>query len=540
MCSHYKGLCGAFSQHYSEARGAAACSDCPANAATTERGSRSLSDCLCKPGYYFATAPGEDCKPCPTGGSCPGGLQRPYPTRGYWTDLTAAQAAGIYRCNPTSSCAGGPTSQCTANFGGPLCYQCSVGFFSVFGSCAKCQSTGVTVLILLLVLALWFLINFIVFTRVGILDVAITLFQLLSITGQMNVAWPLPLQRFFAVAKLFAFEIDIISPVCAAPGWGYKDSLLVQLLLPVGFAALYFGAHAARVLAAARRRRRRHAAKAAAAADDDQAERHALEASLDNSVAATLSVVSVSYVALTQYSLGAFQCTALGGRSVLVAAPSVDCASGDYRSIVVLGVVGTCVYVVGAPLLFGAVLYRLYRRKVLETRRQLGRFGWLYEAYRVRWCWFGLAELAHRGIYIACVIFIAGARHCTACAIEPSAAPRPHAPRPAHGAPLPPPPSAPHPPSTRRARHASARRRPIHGADGGGSDGGQALRAALVQRHPGPADGARGLRGLLWAGILQHPGLCCHRRRPHGERCGWSRAPGVHASRARAAPCTGR
>jgi hypothetical protein len=39
------------------------------------------------------------------------------------------------------------------------------------------------------------------------------MFQLLSVVGTMNVTWPQSLQTFFGVAKLFAFEVDVLSPV---------------------------------------------------------------------------------------------------------------------------------------------------------------------------------------------------------------------------------------------------------------------------------------------------------------------------------------
>lgn len=57
-------------------------------------------------------------------------------------------------------------------------------------------------------LALWLAINLLVFRTVMVLDLLISYFQLLSITGKMNVAWPPVLEKFFGEALLcFCFTL---------------------------------------------------------------------------------------------------------------------------------------------------------------------------------------------------------------------------------------------------------------------------------------------------------------------------------------------
>lgn len=433
-------------QSFSDTEGSAACTPCPANSATLERGSKSITACTCLPGFYYAGTPGQACEPCPEGAQCLGGSRPPYPQPGYWTNTSSLQSIGeVYQCNPSRNCAGGPASACASNFGGgpsngPLCYACQPGYFMAFGSCQPCLSSGAMVVVYISVLVLWFMVNTFVYRNVSFSDLAVNMFQLLSVVGTMNVTWPQSLQTFFGVAKLFAFEVDVLSPVCSTPSWGFRDNQLVQLMLPPAFAAIYFSVHLARLaswrLGDWRQGRRAAAAateasrcsqdpsmasgdgKDARTASDDDAgtamsavaakgasqRRMDVEESLDRAIAASMAVVSVSYVALASYSVNAFVCTDISGVSVLAADPSQPCSGSDYATILGLGITGTIVYVIGLPVYLACVMYRLYRTKTLEARRNMTRFGWMYEAYKIRWFYFALVDLVHRGAFI---IFVA-------------------------------------------------------------------------------------------------------------------------------------
>ena len=92
-------------QSFSDTEGAAACTPCPANSATLERGSKSISACTCLPGFYYAGTPGQACEPCPEGAQCLGGSRPPYPQPGYWTNTSSLQSIGEVR-HPTLTAAG--------------------------------------------------------------------------------------------------------------------------------------------------------------------------------------------------------------------------------------------------------------------------------------------------------------------------------------------------------------------------------------------------------------------------------------------------
>ena len=64
-------------------------------------------------------------------------------------------------------------------------------------------------------------------------------FQVMSLLASINVDWPQSIATFFQVARLFAFEVDVISPICILPDWGFEQNLGVQLGLPLAFALMY-------------------------------------------------------------------------------------------------------------------------------------------------------------------------------------------------------------------------------------------------------------------------------------------------------------
>lgn len=104
---------------------------------------------------------GLECRPCPTGGVCPGG-DRLWPDLGYWNPPGSNLDPQLCAL-PSQRCQGGRFSACMTGYQGSLCGQCAADYYDQQGVCYACGDTlGNTVgllaldaiLVLLLVIAL--------------------------------------------------------------------------------------------------------------------------------------------------------------------------------------------------------------------------------------------------------------------------------------------------------------------------------------------------------------------------------------------------
>eukprot|EP01079_Euglenida_sp_SAG-EU17-18_P011235 gene11236-303_t len=106
------------------------------------------------------------CLPCPNGAVCDG-THRLASQPGYWFDGQCEAASGVdysgqpcqpefYECpNTATSCLGGPDAACAKGYSGPLCLQCSPGFFQDRFDCLECPATWQLVLQFLGFATIW-------------------------------------------------------------------------------------------------------------------------------------------------------------------------------------------------------------------------------------------------------------------------------------------------------------------------------------------------------------------------------------------------
>ena len=249
---------------YQENEGATECSPCPTFSETGLPGATSRMNCVCQAGYYNETlSPGVNCTYCPEGAICQGGLLPLIIEPGYWSsNLTATSAmAGraepgllvgevdVLPCNPQSACANNKTlnETCSPGWGGNLCSQCGYNnngddgtdYFLVFGSCIVCTKPGFNILIFLGVVLLWLIINLSMAEQLQSFALLIDWFQLLSLVGGINTAWPRSLRKLFSIAQLFAFEVDVVSLRCIDPNWDFFSDMILQFCLPLAIVGVY-------------------------------------------------------------------------------------------------------------------------------------------------------------------------------------------------------------------------------------------------------------------------------------------------------------
>jgi Tyrosine-protein kinase ephrin type A/B receptor-like len=256
---------------YQEKEGSTDCSPCPNFSQTGIPGATDISDCTCQRGFYNETfSPGVNCTYCPEGATCPGGILPLILEEGFWSEnITTGNSAAangtrasraayktvdgefdVFPCSPKSACPSGTTlsnETCAAGWGGNICSLCGYDngkegaedYFLVFGTCRKCTSKAVNLLIFFGILVAWLFINLLMAEELQSFALLVDWFQLMSLVGAINVNWPSSLAKFYSIAQFFAFEVDVISLRCVNPSWYYLSDMILQFSLPIAVILVY-------------------------------------------------------------------------------------------------------------------------------------------------------------------------------------------------------------------------------------------------------------------------------------------------------------
>ena len=255
---------------------------CPSHSHTSSVvGATSPEACNCWPGYYSRTWPVGDCKSCDGEyATCPGGLSQPYPDQFYWTHpYLEDQDAEILRCRFTFVCLGGSRpaacagdyaeqhgGACRGSDGSPLGLEdpakwCSYGknvhspmcedmltslagrsYWAFSTQTYRCPSTQTyraasTVVVWCLLFVLFILINDVIRPRFSVLDVVLDSFQDLGVISGYWLYWPPALDGLFAIYNIALFDVDMYTPSCTFPKWGFTHSFYLMMAMPFFYAA---------------------------------------------------------------------------------------------------------------------------------------------------------------------------------------------------------------------------------------------------------------------------------------------------------------
>ena len=98
----------------------------------------------------------------------------------------------------------------------------------------------------------------------------------------------------------------------------------------------------------------------------------------NDAIASSLGFINVTYLTVSQYSLSAFRCITLAnGDRVLDVYPSIICGTLQHTVYMALGCVGTICYLVGFPVLVGACILHMHRRRLHTDQNWVAMFGWV-------------------------------------------------------------------------------------------------------------------------------------------------------------------
>jgi uncharacterized membrane protein YgcG len=206
------------------------------------------------------------CLLCPTGGFCPGG-GRVWPQAGYWSwnEFQAPMACAIPEACPGVDAASGGshnadnaagagfTQQCSADYSGPTCAQCSAGAYRLNGRCYQCTESSTdqnAILSLTIIVGLSLMgglslaVAFLPAMRLAEVIQLLLIVQGLAMVG-VEAAKDLPLfkQEVSAVFSYLNFvnaDVEVLRPGCGGvPDFTYVDKLRLSLLFMLITACMF-------------------------------------------------------------------------------------------------------------------------------------------------------------------------------------------------------------------------------------------------------------------------------------------------------------
>jgi hypothetical protein len=386
------------------------CIQCPANMDTQgATGAVSESQCQCSPRFYEVGNGGRrTCQSCPLAAACPGG-QAIEPIAGYWR-ISASEKNTFLRCpGGADVCLGGPNSDCTVGYEGPLCATCSSGYGRLGLRCARCPNRALsTAYFIFTIIFIVGLVSFLSFSAQnllkqrgsGIQKVFLNYVQTLALIGSFQLEFPNQLRSIFSFAQGTALLSVRISTVDCTLSLDFYKSFKAHLLLPILGILLLTVICALYVVYA--RLRPPHLGPGGQRVFMASMVR---ERVVSIAIATFFVVIFITYPLILKECLQIFSCRSLGDtRTFLNADLTVECKGRRYGEAIGLSILVLALYVVGMPLLMFVVLF--YNRKRLSDSVIKQRIQLLYEGFRLdRWYW-ELVILVRKVAIVSVAVFL--------------------------------------------------------------------------------------------------------------------------------------
>ncbi|GMH36070.1 hypothetical protein BSKO_03938 [Bryopsis sp. KO-2023] len=421
--------CTVCSQNSTATEYSTSCVPCPKNAYTPAQGASSIDECQCRPSYFNWALLDDDvdaplnCTKCPIGATCNGSNSTPVPMEGFWADPEKPEE--VHECDVVEKCPAGfecaVDSSGKPKFEGRLCEDCADGYFTAMEKCRKCVSTGATLALVVLLLSVWYFVNSVVSTRVDTFEMVLNQIQLVSIVGSLDLNWPSSLVSAFDVASILDFDTDAVEPSCIWPQWSFRSNFIVQLLLPILLSAIAFLKYLVyhiRYTGAIRNIHKKRSPPGnfrriltrgldamgfmvpARTADDWLDEKWGMV------IAQTLSAIEVTYLTITRYCCEVLRCETIAGVKVMSASLSIECSSDEYRFLHALAIAGLIVYTLGYIVFSSFCLLWMHYHMAYSSKKNLVRYGFLYERFELGYSWIAVASLFVRIGFVMSLVLV--------------------------------------------------------------------------------------------------------------------------------------
>eukprot|EP01033_Poteriospumella_lacustris_P005490 gene5490-3912_t len=337
----------------------------------------------CTAGTYSFSPSDAACTPCPQHATCPGGALVDV-AAGYWR--TSDVSAQILACPVPQACRGGvnASTQCATGQEGPYCSVCAPHYAPTgTGLCYSCASSGAlaTELVPVVLFAALLVVLLVAakkskqllrwYARVNRRVWQNRRFRTLRVKGKIlvafaqivyqlgpafNVVFPVNFLTYLHFYSFFSLNLAFLPDFNCVVRTDFYTDLVVSTVAPV---ALYAAiALALQVMVVhARRLNERNPYYTAARAKSD-------------TIAALFVLSYFVLISVSTKIFEVFECETFDdGSSFLVADYSIDCSDPRYAFYRVYGVVMICVYPVGIPLAYAAILVRHRHRINPDWRR---------------------------------------------------------------------------------------------------------------------------------------------------------------------------
>ena len=335
-----------------------------------------LEDCQCLPGFWSSS--GEvnvPCVPCPVGGVCSGGLERPRSAPGFFSVANSGgggdEGEVEFVACPRVGCAG--DDECHTGYEGFVCSTCSPGYFAPSSDrCDACPSAAVGLVVGLVMVLLplaavaamfvgWMLSRDarrrdmdlskserLVLFRMRSTPVSVPLvvmaFQVVGVVADAKLRWPVGASRILSLFTLVNFDARAFGSGCSITDH-YTNYILLVVLPGVFMVVVFACVVCLRVVPLG---------YAFAGL------RSLAWGTLAKGVLFTLA--PILYVPVTKNTLVHFDCLRVTESVVVLdAEPSIECYTSAWWSVAAVGAVATCVYVVGIPAYVAFSLWRASR-----------------------------------------------------------------------------------------------------------------------------------------------------------------------------------
>merc|ERR1711968_175018 len=203
----------------------------------------------CKRGYYGLI--NEQCKPCPLGGICPGGLAESRAQKNWWK----VSNESFVMCIPLEACLGNNT--CAEGYTGEFCGSCSreggavgTGYYRHYQSCLSCTGMdGHLLFVIFVCCILCFCIVIITLTfmdtKLASINILIDFYQIVAMISSYGLAWPMEVKILFRFSSMFMMNFQVVGPECYISDWSFSQLWYLLEFLPMillmGVILCFFG-----------------------------------------------------------------------------------------------------------------------------------------------------------------------------------------------------------------------------------------------------------------------------------------------------------
>eukprot|EP00966_Prymnesium_polylepis_P029744 690779-Prymnesium_polylepis.4 len=106
--------------------------------------------------------------------------------------------------------------------------------------------------------------------------------------------------------------------------------------------------------------------------------------------------LNLYYITGISKALEPFACTNTAVGSYLRAAPSITCWEGEHLGILALDIVPLCIYVLGVPVVYAIILFRMVPLRGMDDARLNSTFGFIWSRFEPEVYWWEAVEFSGR------------------------------------------------------------------------------------------------------------------------------------------------